>query len=192
MRLSLLILSSYALFFTLPGYMEFCFTIDGKESSKIWGAYIVSGSEDTKVLTRLFDANRKTLYTSSKSSREGKFETAVTVDQIYELCFKALDFSEKSISFEFSQESQIEEFALAKDDQFEPLNDDIQNLVKNLDTVYRNIHFYERRERVHRDLAEKTCDDLLWSVLIKIAVLCVLSLSQIYALKGFFTDKIRV
>ena len=172
--------------------MEFCFTIDGKESSKIWGAYIVSGSEDTKVLTRLFDANRKTLYTSSKSSREGKFETTVTVDQIYELCFKALDFSEKSISFEFSQESQIEEFALAKDDQFEPLNDDIQNLVKNLDTVYRNIHFYERRERVHRDLAEKTCDDLLWSVLIKIAVLCVLSLSQIYALKGFFTDKIRV
>ena len=103
-----------------------------------------------------------------------------------------MDFSEKSISFEFSQESQIEEFALAKDDQFEPLNDDIQNLVKNLDTVYRNIHFYERRERVHRDLAEKTCDDLLWSVLIKIAVLCVLSLSQIYALKGFFTDKIRV
>ncbi|OMJ95954.1 hypothetical protein SteCoe_508 [Stentor coeruleus] len=188
MKTYLLLTSCLAMFFTLPGYMEYCFTIDGKASRKIWGAYVISGEGDMNVLTRFFNSQRKAKYTSQVNTREGKFEESIDKDETYEMCFKSQDGIEKIISFEFSQDMQIEEQSLAAEDHFQPLDDEIASSSQLLDTVYRNLHFYERRESAHRDLTERTCDYILLSVLIKIVVLCTLSLLQIYVLKNMFSS----
>ena len=186
MKILLLAIACYGISFTLPSYSQYCFLIDGEKSHKLWGAYVISGEGDKNVLASLYDNSQKILYTSPLDSREGKFEIEVSDPQLYKLCFTAHDRTEKTVSFEFSQELKIEEETLASDDQFSPINDDLAKSSKLLDTVYRNLHFYERRERAHRDLTERTCDNVLWSVLAKIIVLCILSLTQIYVLKGFF------
>lgn len=188
MRTYLLLASCLAMFFTLPGYMEYCFIIDGKASRKIWGAYVISGEGDMNVLTRFFNSQRKAKYISQAGTREGKFEEAIDNDEMHEMCFKSQDGTEKIVSFEFSQDMQIEEQNLAAEDHFQPLDDEVASASKLLDTIYRNLHFYERRESVHRDLTERTCDYILWSVLIKIVVLCTLSLLQIYVLKNMFSS----
>jgi emp24/gp25L/p24 family/GOLD len=193
MRVILFALACYSVFFTLPGFVEYCFFLDGVESQKIWGAYVISGPGDTNVLTRVFDRVKKPKYTSPKETREGKFVIEVGETQTYELCFKALDFEDKIVSFEFSQDTLIAKNQPANQDEFDPLTDDIEALSKSLESVYMNIQFYERREKVHRDITEKTCDNILWSVLIKIVVLCVLSLTQVVVLKGLFNqEKTRV
>lgn len=193
MKILLLISSCLGVFFMLPGYMEHCFSIEGKATRKIWAAYIVSGNGDMNVLTRFFNSQGKAKYLSPKNTREGKFETTLDIDEMHELCFKSLDNEEKTISFEFSQDEHIEQQSLAGEDQFQPLNDEVSIASKLLETIYRNLHFYERRERIHRDLTEKTCDNILWSVLIKVLVLCSLSFIQLYVLKRLInTNKFGV
>lgn len=193
MRVLLFAISCYALTFTLPGFTEYCFSIEAIAPQVIWGAYIVSGDGDTNVLARVFDSKKKPKYASAKTTREGKFEIKVAESQMYELCFRALDAEEKEVGFEFSKDLNINEFTFPKGDEFEPLNDDISLCSHRLDEVYRNLEFYESRERVNRDLTERTCDNILWSVLLKIIVLCGLSLTQLYVLQGFFNmDKLRV
>ena len=180
-----------ALFTTLPGYTEYCFFVDGKSGQKLWGEYVISGEGDLNVLTRFFDSMKKPKYTGAKGTREGKFEFTLTSDEYHELCFKAQDGDPKVISFEFSQEDPVTH--LAAEDHFQPIEDEVKMTSRLLETVYRNLHFYERRERVHRDLTERTCDNILRSVLVKIVVLCCISLTQIYVLRGLFaSDKTRV
>jgi hypothetical protein len=192
-KVLVLVLVSIAssLFTNLPGYTEYCFFIDGKAGQKIWGEYVISGEGDMNVLTRFFDSVKKPKYSSPKGTREGKFEFLLTNDEYHELCFKALDADVKVISFEFSQEDQVS--TLAAEDHFQPIEDEVKMTSRLLETVYRNLHFYERRERVHRDLTERTCDNILRSVLVKVVVLCGISLVQIYVLRGLFSsDKVRV
>ncbi|OMJ70424.1 hypothetical protein SteCoe_31610 [Stentor coeruleus] len=182
MKILLIISSCLGVFFMLPGYMEYCFSIEGKASRKIYGAYVISGLGDMNVLTRFFNSQSKAKYLSPKNTREGKFETVLNIDEMHELCFKSLDNEVKTISFEFSQDEYIQEQSLAGEDQFQPINDEVSLASKLLETIYRNLHFYERRERTHRDLTENTCDNILLSVLIKILVLCFLSFIQLYVL----------
>lgn len=190
-RVVYLALACYSLFIQLPGYTEYCFSIDGKKGQKLWGEYVVSGEGDVNVLTRFFNGMKKSVYVGPKGTREGKFEEVLKQDEFHELCFKALDADPKTISFEFSHEEQVTD--LAAEDQFLPLDDEIKLTSRLLETVYRNLHFYERRERVHRDLTEKTCDSILRNVLIKIVVLSCISLTQIYVLRGLFSgEKTRV
>lgn len=193
MKTLVLISSCLAMFFTLPGHTEYCFSLDGKTSQKLWGAYIISGEGDMNVLSRLYNSQRKAKYISPKKTREGKFDIILDHDETYNFCFKSLDSYTKTISFEYSQDENKEELILAGEDQFQPINDEVLTASSLLESIYRNLHFYERRERVHRDLTEKTCDSILLSVLIKIIILCLLSLIQIYVLKSLFnTNKTKI
>ena len=70
----------------------------------------------------------------------------------------------------------------------DPLRGSFKNLGKSLDTVFMNLQFYERREIVHRDLAELTCDRVIYSAIIKIAVLFLISLAQIFSLRYLFSS----
>jgi len=184
-------LACYSLFIQLPGYTEYCFSIDGKKGQRLWGEYVISGEGDLNVLTRFFDGMKKPKYTGAKGTREGKFESLLNQDEFHELCFKAQDADPKTVSFEFSHEEPVA--VLAAEDHFQPIEDEVKLTSRLLETVYRNLHFYERRERVHRDLSEKTCDNILRSVLVKISVLCGISITQIYVLRGMFSgEKVRV
>ena len=145
------------------------------------------------VLTRLFDSKKKIKFASESGTREGKLELIANENQLYELCFKSVDSDDKTVSFELSQNELSQVVTPVSNDGFEPLSDDLSESTSLLEGVYRNLQFYEERERINRDLTERTCDSILWSVLLKIAVLCGISLTQLYVLKGIFNmDKIGV
>ena len=193
MRFLFLAISCYGLSFVLPGQTEYCFSIDGIATRRIWGEYIISGVGDMNVLTRLFDSKKKIKFASESGTREGKLELIANENQLYELCFKSVDSDDKTVSFELSQNELSQVVTPVSNDGFEPLSDDLSESTSLLEGVYRNLQFYEERERINRDLTERTCDSILWSVLLKIAVLCGISLTQLYVLKGIFNmDKIGV
>jgi hypothetical protein len=99
-----------------------------------------------------------------------------------------IDKVDKVISFEFALEDNgPDEATLAKGGSVDPLSNTLRDLAKQLDAVYRNVHFYQRREKVHRDLTEQTCDRVVFSAIIKMIVLAMVGFIQIYVLRGFFT-----
>ncbi|OMJ74094.1 hypothetical protein SteCoe_27080 [Stentor coeruleus] len=175
-------------------------TIEGKETIKCFyqyvnsgnelnGAYVISGEKDQNVLTTLKDPNGKIIYTSPIRSREGKFDFKAENDSKYKLCFQSADATTKSISFEMYSQDGLQEENFATQDEVAPLRSSFRKVSRSLDTVYRNIQFYERRERTHRDLTETTCDRVLFSGIIKMVVLALISLSQIWMMRSLFNSK---
>ena len=99
-----------------------------------------------------------------------------------------MDKVEKTISFEFGlDDDNQDEESLLGTENIDPLSNSLRDLGKQLDGVYRNIHFYQRREKVHRDLTEQTCDRVMMSAVIKMVVLALVGFLQIYILRGFFS-----
>lgn len=178
-----------AVFFTLPGHMEQCYLVTTAKGHEISGAYVISGDGDQNVITRVFGPDANVAYQSERKSREGQFEMISTNGGQYKLCFRAIDGSPKTVSFEFQTAIKIYDNKLAHEEELNPLNDGLIQITKRLDMIYRNIHFYERREKVHRDLSERTCDRVIYGALLKIFVLGLISLLQIYMLRSFFANK---
>ncbi|CAG9335902.1 unnamed protein product [Blepharisma stoltei] len=187
--LCLLVGTAHALFFNLPGKTEQCFAVTVSRGAELWGVYIVSGEGDQNVLARVTGPDGRVHFQSKPKAREGSFELTPEPTGDYRLCFQAKDSRQKTISFEFSSQEKVVEDKLATEEEMTPLKETLKQLSRNLDSVYRNIHFYERREKIHRDLAERTCDRVLWSAMGKIFVLCVISLMQIFMLRSFFDSK---
>lgn len=125
---------------------------------------------------------------SPRKAKEGKFQAVSHEGGIHTLCFRMIDKVDKVISFEFALEDNgPDEATLAKGGSVDPLSNTLRDLAKQLDAVYRNVHFYQRREKVHRDLTEQTCDRVVFSAIIKMIVLAMVGFIQIYVLRGFFT-----
>jgi len=177
------------LFFTLEGNSEKCFSLRVRKGHEFWAAYVISGKGDRNVLTQIFESDGSIQYASPKKSREGSLELVSGKGGLHQMCFKALDRHSKTVSFEFTSQEEAEEGSLATEEELTPLRNGLKQLSKKLDSVYRNLHFYERRERIHRDLIEQTCDRVLWAGLSKMLVLISVSCLQVYLLRGFFEGK---
>ena len=175
--------------FTLEGAEPRCFNQLVDEGKDLSGAYVISGINDLEVVTTVVDSHGQAVYTSQPGTREGKFDSKADARGFYRLCFQTNDGSSKSISFEFYIQEGLQEENVATQEELNPLRSSLRKLSRNLDTVYRNIQFYERRERTHRDLAEITCDRVMLSAIIKMIVLVAISLAQIYMLRIFFNNK---
>lgn len=152
-------------------------------------AYVISGENDQNVIATVMDTRGKIVYNNPPLSREGKFETKSSGVGYFRLCFQSKDSTAKSISFDFYLQDGLQEEKMATQDEIAPIRTNFRKLSRNLDSVYRNIQFYERREKTHRDLAEITCDRVLVSGIVKIVVLCIVSICQGWILKGFFSNK---
>jgi len=183
-RWLLMCISVNAVYFSLPGHKEQCFSLSVGKGNKLYGAFIVSGKGDENMIARVFSPDGKVDYQSPRKSREGNFEITSDSGGKHKLCFKSIDSNTKNVSFEFDTRPEIEVDKLAT--EVEPLTLKLTGVSAQLDTVYRNIHFYERRERVHRDLIEQTCDRVLWSALLKILVLATVVAAQVVVFRGLF------
>ncbi|OMJ75759.1 hypothetical protein SteCoe_25023 [Stentor coeruleus] len=176
--------------FTLEGKGALrCFSQYVNTGKELSGAYVVSGEKDQNVLTTVVDPNGRIVHTSQARSREGKFEIKADKDSVYKLCFQSKDKTPKSISFDVYSQEGLQEENFATQDEITPLRTTFRRVSRNLDTVYRNIQFYERRERTHRDLAEVTCDRVLFCGIIKMVVLALISFAQIWIMRTLFNNK---
>lgn len=189
--ISFIIVASHALFFTLPGRIEKCIQVQTVRGADVWGAYVISGEGDTMVISRVHQPDDTVIWQNQRNTREGSFEFVSENGGIYKLCFRALDAISKTVSFEFTSQDKSELKALAKEEELAPLSEGLVQLTRELDKIYRNIHFYERREKVHRDLSERTCERVLWTSVIKMGVLASISGFQIYMLKSFFNSNAK-
>jgi len=177
-----------ALYFTLPGYQQLCFGLTVSKGSSFHGAYVVSGQNERNVLVRVVAPGGSVQFTSPPRSNEGSFDLTSAEGGTHDLCFRVADSTQKSIAFEYLI-AENKEAELATETELDPLQDSIGVMARSMDKIYRNVHFFERRERVHRDLAERTCDRVLWSALVKMFVLAIITCVQVYVLRGFFDSK---
>jgi hypothetical protein len=185
---AVLLTVAQALYFTLPGYQQLCFGLTVGKGGSFHGTYVISGQGERNVLVRVVAPGGIVQFTSPPRTSEGSFDLTSTEGGTHDLCFRVADSTQKTIAFEYSA-SEIKEAELATEMELDPLQDSIAVMAKSMDKVYRNIHFFERRERVHRDLAERTCDRVLWSALVKMFVLAIITCLQVYVLRGFFDSK---
>ena len=185
----LLVTLSEGVFFTLTGKGAIqCFNQAANPGEDISVAYVVSGERDQNVIATVLDNYGRTHFTSAPNSREGKLDLKVSNIAYYRLCFQSTDKTPKTISFEFYIQDGLEEEKILTQEEINPLRSSFRKLSRSLDTVYRNIQFYERRERTHRDLAELTCDRVVFSAIIKMAVLALISIGQIFMLRHLFNS----
>ena len=186
--LFLLYACTHALYFTLDPTKEQCFGLSVGKGKSFWGEFVISGQGEENVITRVTGPGGKIDYMSPRKAKEGKFQNKSEAGGIHNLCFRTVDKAQKTISFEFALEDEAQnEDALLSNENIDPLSNSLRDLGKQLDGVYRNIHFYQRREKVHRDLTEQTCDRVMFAAVVKMIVLTLVGFLQIYILRGFFS-----
>jgi hypothetical protein len=185
-----LITGAQSLFFTLEAGKEQCFTLAVGKGHSFGGAYLISGKGEEAVMTRVYSPSNKMLYSNTPKTKEGEFKLTSSDGGIHKLCFRPMDAQPKVISFEFEHEwDELDDEDFATEEALVELGGSVRELFKNLHTISRNIHFFERREKTHRDLTEQTCDRVAWSGLVKMLVLGAITFTQILMLKRLFENK---
>lgn len=179
----------WGLFFTLEAKLERCVGVALDSKKEFTGAYLFTGENEQNVIARLKSPQGYILHQSQRGVKEGKFELTSKEEGIYRLCFRATDNTQKIISFELAAKEDKKELAVVTDTELEPLTNGLRAMGRVFDLIYRNIHFYQLRERTHRDLTERTCDRILWSAVGKMVSLGAICLVQIYILKSLFKAK---
>ena len=187
MFLVFLVCVANAVFFSLPSHQPLCIGVDVKKSKDLWGAYVVSGIGDKNTVVTLKDPKNVVEFVNDPSSRDGKFHIHKPIAGVHYLCFKATDGEPKTISFDLCTE-EPKEGKLATEEELEPFEASLKKITRGVENVSRNLHFYQRREKVHRDLSERTCDRVLWVAGFKIFALASISVLQIYALKKILSS----
>ena len=187
-----LLAAAYSLSFNLEPGTDECVALNVKEKGMFEGSFVVSGQGEKNYAARLFGPNGQVMYNSTPKQNEGSFEAQATSDGVYKLCFKSTDRQPKVISFEFELEDEtVDEDETAAKGSLDPIERNFKDIARQLDLISRNIHFYQRREKVHRDLTEVTCDRVLQFSIVKVVVLLGLTIFQVYMLTNFFEDRLK-
>lgn len=180
---------AWGLFFTLEPKIERCIGISLMESMSFSGTYVFTGTHERNVIARVKSPQNFIMHQSPRGAREGVFELTSQDAGIHKLCFRTTDHVAKIISFHLEKkETQADELVITEEDMH-PLTATLSAMGRRYDAVYRNVHFYQLRERTHRDLAEQTCDRILWCALVKVCILVVIALVQVKTMKGLLSSK---
>ncbi|CAG9311057.1 unnamed protein product [Blepharisma stoltei] len=180
--LSIFLPLTTGVFFDIPGHTEKCFREFTIVGSEVHGSYVVSGRADYNVRAIVTNPDDEIIYKSPYRSREGNFVFHSERGGYYKVCFKSIDGKLKTVNFEFSVKNK-ENNSVAKHDELQPLLKNLNEMENSLERVKNNIKFYQRREAVHRDLTENTCDWVLRSAFLKLVALVLISSVQIYLIK---------
>ena len=164
------------LYFQLPGNSKRCLTESVGPGATITGEFVVSGIAEALVLTRLYDPDGKIAFKNPIGKAEGRFELQSPAGGNYQLCFQAFDRAAKTISFDL--QSTVSGLEFASEADLDPLEVTIDEIAKHTDRVLRNLKFFQLRERVHRDLTERTCTNVAWSGLAKVVVLLAVAVTH--------------
>jgi len=167
-------------------HKEECFYKDLEKDSSITFEFQVmsGGALDIDVL--LSGPDGKTIYSESKES-EGEYMFNTESDGFYRFCFsnKMSTLTSKLISFNILDEEELISRPVKPED-IDPLENAILQLSDGLHTIQAENKYMKLRERAHRNTSESTNSRVLWTSILEWAVLCGMSLWQIYYLRSFF------
>lgn len=164
-RLFALLLGTWAIDFTLNAQEHICVGQRLAENTEYSVFYMISGKNEFYVDVTLHGERAGTVYRKPTAKREDKFSTRTEAADTVKLCFKNRDEWAKAISFQFTQTTKTME--LLTDEPFYRLNESIHALSDELDTVYSNVIYYNKRTHVHRELLEETYGRVLLASLFK-------------------------
>ncbi|CAD8055332.1 unnamed protein product [Paramecium primaurelia] len=164
-----------------------CFLVNSpEENSHLTVNYIVSGLDEnqTDVFIKKKDGE---ILIKVQNTKDGRIRELLKDKDNYYVCFQSRDQSYKMVSFDFDIEGVDKEYA--QSEQFELMSKELQKTQKNFQNIYRNQHWISDRENAHAIILDQTEKSVQWCAVIKVGVLIVISLSQIYIVYNYFKDK---
>ncbi|CAD8155818.1 unnamed protein product [Paramecium octaurelia] len=164
-----------------------CFIVNSpEENSNLTVNYIVSGLDENQTDVFIKKKDGEVLI-KVQNTKDGKIREILKDKGNYYVCFQSRDKSYKMVSFDFDLEGVEKEYA--QTEQFEQMSKELQKTQKNFQSIYRNQHWISDRESAHALILDQTEKSVQWCTVIKVGILIVISLSQIYIVYNYFKDK---
>jgi len=173
---------------------EDCFSINLKQQEKATVQFWVTRGGLLDIDFRIFDANRRQLYTGLHFET-GSYSFVASSSGEHQICFnnEMARWTAKVVQFEVFREGKSTNFAgqaLTKD-TLTPVDQSLKSIAVSLDKVQEHQRFLKLRETKHRDTAESTNSRVYLYSLIESICLVLIGVCQVFFLRCFFSDNKR-
>ena len=191
---SFLISNIYSFLYKISGKKDkYCFRKIIDENDTLSVSFVVSTDQSDQIkvtLTRLF--NNKIIY-KEDSAESGFFKSEKGEDGgKYELCFYPLSDNKFYISFEFDTYAEGNLKELVKDEDIQYMVEDFKSVNYAFTEIENNArHINDRRYR-NLKIIRKIINSVENLTILKIVVISLISLLQIFIIKRFFGPDKRV
>jgi hypothetical protein len=173
---------------------RYCFTKEiVEEEDYIEVSYIISSSKKESIFVILTKKKENKILFQQDRKQSGNYKSEVLELGIYELCFYPNTKSDFYLSFEFYsyQETGVIK-DLAIDKEFKNMSLGVQQLKLAINEFDKNLGFLTDRRSRHHIILTNMIDSIKKLSYIKIIILVLLSLFQIFIIQRFFGKDKRV
>ncbi len=173
---------------------RYCFTKEiVEEEDYIEVSYIISSSKKESIFVMLTKKKENKILFQQDRKQSGNYKSEVLELGIYELCFYPNTKSDFYLSFEFYsyQETGVIK-DLAIDKEFKNMSLGVQQLKLAINEFDKNLGFLTDRRSRHHIILTNMIDSIKKLSYIKIIILVLLSLFQIFIIQRFFGKDKRV
>eukprot|EP00828_Plagiopyla_frontata_P044202 TRINITY_DN7142_c0_g1_i1.p1 TRINITY_DN7142_c0_g1~~TRINITY_DN7142_c0_g1_i1.p1 ORF type:complete len:175 (+),score=30.07 TRINITY_DN7142_c0_g1_i1:138-662(+) len=155
-------------------------------------SYVVSGVGQKEVALKIYEEfsdNRiATLFQQQGQAEFSHTFEAKKDNQIVKICFENQDSNKKNLQFDFKLISEKQKDLVTKDDLGQ-LMYQLKSSQRGLFKIYENQQIQQIRDETHAKRLEKIETKVKWSSILKISILILLCIAQIYVLTGLFSKK---
>lgn len=173
---------------------RYCFTKEiVEEEDYLEVSYIISSSKKESIFVMLTKKKENKILFQQDRKQSGNYKSEVLEIGIYELCFYPNTKSDFYLSFEFYsyQETGVIK-DLAIDKEFKNMSLGVQQLKLAINEFDKNLGFLTDRRSRHHIILTNMIDSIKKLSYIKIIILVLLSLFQIFIIQRFFGKDKRV
>ena len=173
---------------------RYCFTKEiVEEEDYLEVSYIISSSKKESIFVILTKKKENKILFQQDRKQSGNYKSEVLELGIYELCFYPNTKSDFYLSFEFYsyQETGVIK-DLAIDKEFKNMSLGVQQLKLAINEFDKNLGFLTDRRSRHHIILTNMIDSIKKLSYIKIIILVLLSLFQIFIIQRFFGKDKRV
>jgi len=173
---------------------RYCFTKEiVEEEDYLEVSYIISSSKKESIFVMLTKKKENKILFQQDRKQSGNYKSEVLELGIYELCFYPNTKSDFYLSFEFYsyQETGVIK-DLAIDKEFKNMSLGVQQLKLAINEFDKNLGFLTDRRSRHHIILTNMIDSIKKLSYIKIIILVLLSLFQIFIIQRFFGKDKRV
>ena len=190
----LLIISSNALKVKINGKQkDYCFTktiYDAEDTMKIF--FLISSGKTEQLNVIFKNQDGKILYQEVTRQR-GEYQTDVLPQGDYTLCFSPRTNNQYYVSFDMqlSSDSAVTK-DLAKDKEVKGIKNGVLDLEKLFNDFEKNLKFIVDRRNHHHTILEEVVGSIKIISAIKIIIIILLSIFQVFIITKFFGTNKRV
>ena len=191
LSLILLCLSAIPVFsvtLTVPQNEVICLYKYLVKDQRFYGAYVVSGFDETSVSFMVQDPSLAELAENKKGDKEGAWEISAEETGEHRVCFNNEGSEEVYVSVELTAGEKIVRgpvTAKGLDNMGAALNETFSQLK----VITTNLNFQNTREQIHSKNLKGLNSQIQWFTVFKVAALIIIAMGQAYILTGFFKPK---